>query len=169
MSRLIRTFTVVVAGGLAIWGGWWWVQHTYVRPAERPVALAAGQAAASPQICVEPNGTIVNNCAEKLAEGKFVLVAPAGTVTVPQQVVVQQPVQMQQEEVVEQPAPAEAQNFDAPGPCVTPAGDIYAPDCAAPPNSSAVGGGPSGGGGGGGGADAPAPCATPEGAIYSSC
>lgn len=146
-----------MAAAMALWGSWWWVRHTYVSPtASRPAAAMAAPAMASPDICVEPDGTIVNNCAEELAEGEFVLAAPGQTATVA----------APQQEEAEQPAAADPAD---PGPCVTPPGAIFSPDCAAPPNSSAVGGGPSGGGGGGE-ADAgaePNPCITPPGAIYS--
>lgn len=162
MRRRFRAFVVVVAAVLAGWGGWWWVQHTYVGTSGRPVAHALEPAvAASPQVCMEPDGTIVNNCAEKLASGQVVMVADGSMVTMPQ------PVTMaQQDAVVAQPAVAaedvEAAAEAVSGPCITPPGDIYAPDCAAPPAPQ-----PAGGGGGGGGGGAPNPCITPPGAIYA--
>jgi len=162
MRRRFRAFVVVVTAVLAAWGGWWWVRHSYVSSAARPAAGVVVQpVAASPQVCVEPNGTVVNNCAEKLATGQVVLVAPAQTTTT---AVIQRPVAAQAEGE-EQPVAetVEGAAGAASGPCVTPAGDIYAPDCAAPPAAPPP---PANAGGGGGG---PAPCATPAGAIYSSC
>lgn len=161
MQRRFRAFTVVVVAALATWGGWWWVRHAYVSPTARPAAAVIMHVLASPDICVEPDGTVVNNCAQQLAEGKFVLVAPGHTVFLPQQQVT-----VQQGAADEAGgAPATAADDGGSGPCVTPAGDIYSPNCAAPPNSSAVGGGPSGGGGGSNAE--PNPCITPAGAIYS--
>jgi len=152
MQRKLRVLVVVVATVAAIWSSVWWVRYAYVKPPARPVAMALPAAGGTvvivngliiTQNCRFPNGTIITNCPEEVAEGEVVPVgaSPAPALTPGSTV---------------EPEPEVA----GPGPCITPPGAIFSPNCAAPPGSRVFGGG--------GGGGAPQPCITPPGAIFST-